>query len=280
MAVPIPGISPEAAAPASELNHTSRSRWQFWQLPREHGAYGQLGFPLLSAWLAGHADGTAAALTIIFLAGFWLHEPWLLWLGRRGARARRQAGARTGWLISGFSAIVLGGWVWIWYGSNPGLRMALELPAGLGLAVLGLALGGYERRLWGEVLATVALVSCSLPVALAAGVSAAPALRMALLWACVLVSAVFAVRGLISRAKYHDPKPAMASVLLPCGAGLAGLLAARHGWMDGRSLLPVLILNLFIFMNPPSPRHLRRVGWAYLGVSFLTFVFMPGIYPL
>ncbi len=276
--MPLP-IPPEAAISAPRPSHASRPRWQNWQLPREHGAYGQLGFPLLSAWLAGHADGSAAALTIIFLAGFWLHEPWLLWLGRRGSRARQQAGALTGWLIGGLSAIVLGGWVWIWYGSNAGLRMAMCLPTGLGVAALGLALRGYERRLWGEVLATVALVSCSMPVALAAGVPIAPALRLTLLWACVLVSAVFAVRGLINRTKYHDLKPAMASLLLPCGAGLAGLLATRHGMTVARVLLPVFILDLFIFFYPPSPRHLRRVGWAYAAVSLLTFVFMPGIYP-
>lgn len=281
MPVTIPSMSPEIS-PAPGLSQASRPRWQIWQLPREHGAYGQLGFPLLSAWLAGHADGKAAALTIIFLAGFWLHEPWLLWLGRRGSRARQQAGARTGWLIGALSAVALGGWVWIWFGSNAGLRMAMCLPAGLGLAVLGLAMRGYERRLWGEVLATAALVSCSMPVALAAGVPPGPALLMSLLWTCVLVSAVFAVRGLISRAKYQDPKPAMMSLLLPCGAGLAGLLATRHGMADGPFMLPLLpicILNLFLFIYPVSPRHLRKLGWAYVGVSLLTLLFMPGIYP-
>jgi hypothetical protein len=68
-------------------------------LPKEHGAYGQLLFPMATAFaVAGvspESGVAAAAMTAVFLA----HEPLLVWLGRRGSRAKRENGRRAMWFL-------------------------------------------------------------------------------------------------------------------------------------------------------------------------------------
>ena len=62
-------------------------------LPKEHGAYGQVAFPLATAFgVAGvSTDGLLLSATVI--AGFLAHEPAAIVLGLRGSRAKRELGA-------------------------------------------------------------------------------------------------------------------------------------------------------------------------------------------
>jgi hypothetical protein len=57
-------------------------------LPREHGAYGQLALPLVTALAMGRPGGAALALTLAAIAAFLLHQPVLLLATRRESRAR------------------------------------------------------------------------------------------------------------------------------------------------------------------------------------------------
>src|SRR6188474_1875399 len=79
-------------------------------LPREHGAYGQLLFPLGAALaIAGvHPSGMLTATAAV--AAFVAHEPLVLLLGGRGARARREQRRQAiMWLaISGAVAVAAG----------------------------------------------------------------------------------------------------------------------------------------------------------------------------
>ncbi|MBK8937310.1 MAG: YwiC-like family protein [Polyangiaceae bacterium] len=61
-------------------------------MPREHGAYGQLVLPAAAALIAWPSFG-GAALAVAATAMFLAHEPALVLLGQRGARARAELGA-------------------------------------------------------------------------------------------------------------------------------------------------------------------------------------------
>ena len=62
-------------------------------LPREHGAYGQLVFPLVTAFgVAGLSSGGLLLATAV-IAAFLAHEPAAVRFGQRGVRASREDGA-------------------------------------------------------------------------------------------------------------------------------------------------------------------------------------------
>lgn len=62
-------------------------------LPREHGAYGQIGVPLAVALLSGRPGYATALLALAAIAVFFAHEPILAFASRRGGRARETARA-------------------------------------------------------------------------------------------------------------------------------------------------------------------------------------------
>ena len=63
--------------------------------PKEHGAYGQLGFPLLSAMLLGKPTLASVLLVVGSVIAFFAHEPLVLLLGQRGKKALREDAVRA-----------------------------------------------------------------------------------------------------------------------------------------------------------------------------------------
>ena len=59
-------------------------------LPQEHGAWGQLAMPILSALALGAPSAAALLLTAATVLAFLAHEPWLVVLGHRGMRAKAE----------------------------------------------------------------------------------------------------------------------------------------------------------------------------------------------
>jgi len=59
-------------------------------LPKEHGAYGPLLFPLLTALTVGRRTPSALLLGAAAVCAFLTHEPLLVLLGQRGPRAARE----------------------------------------------------------------------------------------------------------------------------------------------------------------------------------------------
>jgi len=69
--------------------------------PKEHGAYGQLVFPLATAFAIAGATAPALLTAIAVTAAFLAHEPLIVLLGRRGVRARRDHFRRAAiWLTA------------------------------------------------------------------------------------------------------------------------------------------------------------------------------------
>ena len=138
-------------------------------LPREHGAYGQLLFPLVTALAIGRPALSASMLACAIVCAFLSHEPLLVLLGQRGARAAREQRAQaTRWFASCASgAVVLGGAGIALMPSHA--RTMLVVPAILAAALVVVVVRGREHTAAGEVLSAVTLSSFALPVGAAAG---------------------------------------------------------------------------------------------------------------
>jgi hypothetical protein len=65
-------------------------------LPKEHGAYGQMAMPLVTSLVVAGASAPGLLLATAVVIAFLMHEPLVVLLGRRGGRAKREAGGRAG----------------------------------------------------------------------------------------------------------------------------------------------------------------------------------------
>jgi hypothetical protein len=240
--------------------------------PREHGAYGQLGLPMIAALGAARPGAVALLLSASAWAFFLANEPVLVLLGRRGERARteqrQRAMARTGALVLvgvalGTAALVL---------APAAVRSAVVLPAVLGAAFAVTVALGQERSAVGEALAALALAAVSYPVAIAGGLGPADAARAWCVWALGFGSLLVPVRSIGARRR---DATSLTSRLLPVVLALGvalGLLPAGLGVGHLLALAPLLAAAGWFAVSPPEPRALPRVGWTVVGVGVLTAV--------
>lgn len=241
-------------------------------LPREHGAYAELGFPLLSGLVLG-APGTAAwlfvaAAILLFVA----NEPLSVILGARGrrsqeessARARAQLGVLGGaGVAAGVAALAL---------APAEARALAAAPAFLVACLVPLAIGRKLKSLPGEALACAAFSAMHLPVAASSGVAGAALWGPPVMWFAVTVSATLAVHAIKSRVTGASPGVVAAA---PWVARLA-LLAALAAWLAlpqarfvaQAALLPLAAI-LVVDRMALSPRKLKQLGWALVAANAL-----------
>lgn len=248
-------------------------------LPREHGAWFQLGLPLATALFVSGAPASALWLAGAALATLLVHEPLLLLLGHRGARRGAQDGARAkGWGLAvgalGALCFALGVLT-----LRPEARPFLALPLILGAEVLLLAWNRQERTLSGEVLAALALSAWAVPISMAGGLSATAALS---LWGTYGLSfglATLAVRTVIAS---HRPRAARERLRCTGSATVVLLLVAAVLWAlhaglplaRVAALLPVGLVSLGLCVALPSPHGLRAIGWTLGAAGTLTLVLL------
>ena len=226
-------------------------------IPKEHGAYGQLGLPLLAALGLGRPGWAAVLLVMAAWSAFFAHEPAAVLLGKRGRRLQRQqrgralaSGALWGALgaICGALGLVLGG--------EPVWRASV-IPAVLALGAAPVFLRGQEKSLAGELLAAAAT---------ACGAPPAQTLWAWTAWSLAFFASTGAVRWVIGRHKRRPVRTELAVVLLATLA--AGALSLRSGTVAAAA--PYLAAAWILIAAPPSPRHLRRVGWILMASGVLT----------
>lgn len=247
-----------------------------WLLPREHGAYGQLGVPLAAALALGDFSGAAWALAGATVAGFLAHEPLLLLLGQRGQNARDRDGpSALGWL-AGLGALGAALFALGVYGLPAGARLLLGVPLLLSAAVGAAVLLRREKTAPGEVTAALALSSWALPVAAAGSASFATALSCWLVFAAMFVGATGSVRGLIAQSKGGSGRAGLAAgALLPVACAAVATALAAGGRVPRflpLALGPSVALGLALWVRPPRARHLRTLGWGLVAASLATGV--------
>lgn len=247
-------------------------------IPHEHGAYGQLAFPLLTALALGRPNAAALLLTYALVVAFVAHESLLVVLGQRGKRASEGDGPRarrvlailgTQAVATGLAGLAL---------APPVARAALALPVALAAAVAWLVTRRQEKTLAGEIVVAGALSSGGLAVALAGGAPIAWALGAWVTWALAFSTATLAVQVVLVRARsrgQRDPGLTHASAALALVAGafaavpLLGLPRAAPF-----ALLPTAALSVAVCLSRVSPRRLRELGWAMVASGLVTMVLL------
>jgi hypothetical protein len=248
--------------------------------PKEHGAYGQVAFPLLTALAVAGPSLGGLLIIVTVVAGFLAHEPAAVLLGSRGTRARRELRreAMTWLLVSVLGGAAAAGGAWLTLG--PGVRPALLVPLVPALILAAATWWGREKSAVGEVAAAVAFSGAAVPVALAAGASVQTAAAVAIPFALLFVTTTMAVRVVILRVRRGgDLAAARATRRAAIAFAMAALVSlgslAALGVLPASPLVaavPGLLTAIVVAVKPPAPVHLRTLGWTLVAVSVLTAV--------
>ena len=234
-----------------------------WLLPREHGAYAELLFPLVTVFCLGNTTLASVALSLAILAGFLAHEPLKILLGARGGALQRELRGRArvqGVLL--LTVSIAAGALGLCRSGGATIGAALGLLPALAL-VLGLTLTGRDKSLLGETVVSLLLAFAALPVALAAGLSPRVALCSALTWSAVFVVGTATVHALLARKKRGVLAPSRAVI----GMALALTSGAMFSALSGRgswplAAVPMAVIAVVALLLGVPPRRLRVLGWA------------------
>lgn len=251
-------------------------------IPREHGAYAELLFPMVSVFLGGSPTAATWLMAVAAGACFLANEPLLVLFGGRGSRARRERGARARRTLLAFGIVALAAGLLAVWQAPPSARLAVALPSLMGAGVGWMAIRGRERSRFGETLAAATLSSIALPLGLTAGLSVGTALAVTLVWLVVALLATAAVQLTVyeTRAK-AAPKlgraRAMRAVLFVVGlivvaVGLAlPFVPGGPGWVVAAAA-PVALLVTGIAIAKPTARNLRPVGWSFVVANLCSLI--------
>ena len=247
-------------------------------LPQEHGAWGQLAMPLLSALLVASVTPAALLLTGATVLGFLAHEPALLLIGHRGFRARDEAGPRARrWLARLLPGAAACGALGLWL-APVAARWAMLVPLLLTAAVAGFVLARRERTIPGELTVVTALASSGFAVALAAGAPLPVAAAATATWVLAFATSVFAVRVVLARSLSRGTvelglRNGLAVLLIGAG-GAAVAWRLGLGSVVGLAVAPTALLSLLVCLLPFSARQLKTLGWGLVASSTATLLLL------
>ncbi|MDH3202201.1 MAG: YwiC-like family protein [Myxococcales bacterium] len=249
-------------------------------IPREHGAYAELLFPMVAVFLGGSPTTSSWLLAIAGLACFIMNEPLLVLFGQRGARTQREQSGRARRALTLLMLVAIAAGI-------PGLWLAPQLaqylvvlPLLLGVGVMMMAIQGLERSGMGETMAAAALSSVALPLGLASGLSMLASSAVAGIWLVTSLLGTSVVRLTVARTRAKTDeelrrvRAARVLLILVClaviGVGAAAPLAPR-GWIL-TAALPVAVVVAAIAVARPTARSLRTIGWGLVLANVCTLV--------
>ena len=257
--------------PASEP--PAAEKWRL--LPREHGAYAQVVFPLLTALALGHGGAAPFYWAVAAFAVFVAHEPLLILAGERGRRSHADLGEHARRLAGSLSiAALLAGILGWWYAPNSA-RLALALPLGLAILLLPLIIRRREKTLLGELLVSLTFATMLIPVALAGAVSLYAALIASAVWSAIFLLATITVRAVIANLKKasHSRWPVTASISLSLAAILVSfilLLTDAMPPLAAAATVPAALITFACSLMRIHPRRLRTLGWSLVASNVIS----------
>ena len=134
--------------------------------PKEHGAYGQITFPLVAALAVAGVSAGGLLIATATIAGFLAHEPALVVLGLRGPRAKRELRRHAVlWLGCCLVAGVVAG-IGALLAMPPPARWSIAVPLVPATLLAVAALRGAEKTWYGETAAAVAFSGAAVPIAM------------------------------------------------------------------------------------------------------------------
>jgi hypothetical protein len=243
-------------------------------LPREHGAYAQLGFPLATALALGDPGFAPILFVVGIIAVFLVHEPVMILSGGRGGRAKREQGDRArrrGAMLLAVAAIAGSAGLWL---APLTARYSAVVPLALGALLAPLTLKRRERTLIGELLVSVTLSSTMFPVGLAGGAGVRETLVAFVVWSVVFLIGTITVRAIIARAKKTtepsravDLAPLLSTVAIIIALGLA--VGTDVPTLAAVAIVPTAFAALIFGLLGVHPRNLRRMGWSLVASNVL-----------
>jgi hypothetical protein len=255
-------------------------------MPREHGAYAQLGFPLVTGLIySGGAPG-AVAFAVAAIAFFLAHEPLAIIAGTRGKRLQEQHRGAARRRILFLGAAAAAGLVAA-IGLAPARAwMGAVLPAGIALLLLPLLGTRQIKSVPAEILVAVVFSGSVLPLALSGPAGWGEAALAAAVWLAAAIPAILAVHA-IKANQTGRPEGRWTLAAAPVAAALAALAGVAVGlfgdaWIvgdgstlrDALAVLPPAIATLVVGIVLPHARHLRRVGWTMVAADALALALL------
>ena len=244
-------------------------------MPREHGAYAELLFPLMTGLALGRPGVAAFGFALAAVLFFLLHEPVAVIMGARGAYAREEWGARArqrvAWLALGG---VMAGGIAV-YSSTRDARLISLVPVACALTLVPFVIRRSVKTLPAEILVVATLSSLLLPVAVAGAVSWWVAWVACGVWFISFVLGTFAVHAIkaITKPLPGDGwKPTASIVLGLVTIGGAGALAFEPSVAP---VLPIAVLPTALITSAAvilrvHTRNLKRVGWTMAVAQVVT----------
>lgn len=246
-------------------------------MPREHGAYAQLTFPLLSGLLLGAPAAASYLFAAAAVALFLAYEPVVVLLGIRGARLQQEESGTARRQLAVLVPLALLFGAGALFASAPAVRWLALVPAAWAASLLPLVPARRVKTLAGEFLVAAALAGMHLPVAGAGGARGVVLWGPALVWLSGFVSATLAVHAIKARQKQRDRWLQRVAG----GIALAGVLVALSlgVWSDSlRALAFALAVPLLavvvVHAAKVHPRALKRVGWTLVAADTITLALL------
>jgi hypothetical protein len=251
-------------------------------LPREHGAYAQLAFPLLTGLALAVPTLSTLALGIAAVAFFLANEPVAIQRGARGKRLQDQEGERArvqGSVLLGAGAIlgavgVVTGWPEVW--------PAVLFPTFAGILLVPLVLLGRQKTLPGEFLVITTFATLVLPMAAASGVDPTRASLASAVWWVSFGLGTLEVHAIKARHK-NTGRAGWTRWVSPLASGLvlagAVFLALGQGGFPASAgpaaaLIPPSLAIFTLSLVRVHPKHLKRVGWSLVAANSLALIFL------
>jgi hypothetical protein len=246
--------------------------------PKEHGAYGQAAFPLVTAFLAGGVSAGGLLIAVAAVASFLGHEPAAVLLGGRGPRAARDQRAHALRWLACAAAVALAAGIGAVLTMPPSARWSLGVPLAPAILLALATVRGREKTWLGETATALAFSGAAVPVSLAAGAPVATGLSVAIPFALLFVASTLAVRVVILRVRAGGNARAAAAtrhatLALVVGGSITIGAAVAFGLLPASILIaaaPGLLTASAVAMYPPAPNRLRGLGWTLVAVSAAT----------
>jgi YwiC-like protein len=255
-------------------------------LPKEHGAYGQLTFPLLTSFAVAGVSVPSALIACAVVAAFLAHEPLLILLGGRGPRAKREDGRRARmWLAVAVAVvIVVGADVAALASRAFGVRGWLLLPLVPAVFVAAAVIARREKSALGEIAVALTFSLIAVPICVASGAPPDTALAVGVAFAIIFVAATLSVRAIVLKVRAGGNARASSSTRAALWtfavASTAGLVtSALRGilpWTVLLAVAPGLVAAMWLTSFPPPPARLRTVGWTLIAISTAATLILIG----
>lgn len=267
-------LAPSPRAPAPPAPRVSL-------VPKEHGAYGQLGMALVTALAIGGLGAAPLALAIAAVLAFVAHESLLVLLGQRGRRVKDEEGPRARRLLFALGGLAAAlGLAGLWLAPAQA-RLGLVPPLILLAVVAALVVKKLEKTAAGEMAVGAALASTGLAVALAGGAPRWAAAASCFIWTMSFAMATMSVQAVLLRARSKGREDRGERKAIAIGGLLAFTFAvavvAGFPLSAPAALLPTAALSIAICLIRPSPKKLREMGWAMVGSSVFTLVVLVAV---